>query len=422
MRYALWAAVVVAITMSWAHARADSIQIPPPITVQELPPGTEVRPLSFTRMVAKLNRGQAWGNIQVGLLCLPGGSLTWKGGRMDIKIEDFDDVLRDEMSKAGFKVEGDPNNLFEQPTSTSEYAIAGSITNIQAKFCAPMAGFGDFNSVKGSALIDMDWQIYSRLEKRVIAKVRTQGGAQIKNSAPGNFENIVFAAFAENVKGLINAPEFRTTYIGSGMPASALAQPSRQPLIEIHGPSGGVRSIADAASAVVIVFAGEGHGSGFLVSNDGLLITDQHVVGVAKYVKIRWADGVETFGEVIRSDKVRDVALIKTDPRGRLPLQIRKEQAQPGETVFAIGAPLDQKFQSTVTRGIVSATRTFDGLSYVQSDVAVLPGNSGGPLLDEKGNVVAITESGYRLGSAPVDLNLFTPVRDALDFLSADLR
>jgi serine protease Do len=143
--------------------------------------------------------------------------------------------------------------------------------------------------------------------------------------------------------------------------------------------------LGDAVGSVVMISAGPTHGSGFLVSADGLLMTDRHVVGDAQYVKVRWSDGAEDLGEVMRTDKVRDVALVKTDAHGRQPLALRRESLKPGDTVFAIGTPLSEKFQRTMTRGIVSAYRTFEGLNFIQSDVTVSPGSSGGPLLDEKG-------------------------------------
>ena len=340
---------------------------------------------------------------------------------MEVKTEDLDEVFRDEMQKGGFKVDGDPSNLFEQGSSSSEYAIAGTIKKIDSSFCAPMAGFGDFSSVKGTAIMDVEWQIYSRLRKEVIGKVTTTGGMHLGSSQAGNADNIIFGAFAENVRGLEVSELFRRTFIGTSMDASDIVKASAQSAIllaslpEGHAP----RAIGDLVSSVVVVFSGDGHGSGFLASSDGFVITDRHVVGEAKFVKIRWADGIETLGEVVRSNKPRDVALVKTDSRGREPLQIRADIPQPGEEVFAIGAPLDEKFQSTVTRGIISANRTFDGLSFIQSDVVVNPGNSGGPLVDAKGQVVGLTESGYQMGSAPTNINLFTPVRDAFDFLGA---
>jgi serine protease Do len=94
---------------------------------------------------------------------------------------------------------------------------------------------------------------------------------------------------------------------------------------------------------------------------------------------------------------------------------------RPGDTVFAIGTPLDLKFEGTVTRGIVSANRTFEGFTYIQSDVAVNHGNSGGPLLDEGAKVVGLTVAGYQPDGAPSGINLFIPIRDAMDFLALSI-
>ena len=71
-----------------------------------------------------------------------------------------------------------------------------------------------------------------------------------------------------------------------------------------------------------------------------------------------------------------------------------------------------------MTKGIVSATRVRDGLPYIQSDVAVTHGNSGGPLLDEKGRVIGITASGLTSNGTPIGLNFFIPIDDALKALS----
>jgi S1-C subfamily serine protease len=175
---------------------------------------------------------------------------------------------------------------------------------------------------------------------------------------------------------------------------------------------------AQASNAVVIVFAADGSGSGFLVSNDGYLITNHHVVGASKYVKLKWADGSETLGEVIRSDPRRDVALVKADAHGRAPLDLRPGAVEQGEPVFAIGSPLGEAQQNTMTKGIVSATRMRDGLPYIQSDVAVTHGNSGGPLIDSKGRVIGITVSGLAPAGTPIGLNFFIPIDDALRALS----
>ena len=174
--------------------------------------------------------------------------------------------------------------------------------------------------------------------------------------------------------------------------------------------------IATAVKSVVTIFAGEGFGSGVLISQDGYILTNHHVAGSNGRVRVRWADGTETVGEVLRGDPRRDVALIKVSANGA-PLPIRTSAAQLGETVFAVGTPLDKTLANTLTRGIVSGTRLIEGQAVIQSDVAIDHGNSGGPLLDEKGQIVALTVSRYEENNVGHDISFFIPIQDALNAL-----
>lgn len=399
-------------------AAQTSVVLPPSVTVPTLPEGSEVRPFAFTHLVAKLTPGKEWASPHGGIFCIPWAKVVWKGGQEEIKSAVYVDAFRAEMKSAGFKVEGDNDNIFEKETTTGDMQVGGIINDIDVDYCLQGASL---TSAHGSADMTMQWQIYSSIQKTVLAKIDTKGGFESKTNSASGREALMVGAFKENVRGLIASSAFREAFIGAPLQAGELAKPVKQEPIALNGAKTATqRPISDAVASVVLIFAGEAQGSAFLVSADGLLLTDRHVVGDAKFVKIRWPDGIEGLGEVIRGDKARDVALVKTDPRGRKPLRLRRDPPQPGDPVFAIGAPLGEKFQSTVTRGIVSANRTFEGLNYIQSDVSVNPGSSGGPLLDDKGQVVAITEAGYSIGGAPLDINLFTPIGDALDFLSAE--
>jgi serine protease Do len=173
----------------------------------------------------------------------------------------------------------------------------------------------------------------------------------------------------------------------------------------------------DAVNSVVSIFAGESLGSGVLISSDGYILTNHHVAGASGRVRIRWADGAESVGEVIRGDARRDVALIKASPRA-VALSIRHTPAQLGETVFAVGTPLDKELAGTVTRGVVSSNRQLDGQSWIQSDVAVTHGNSGGPLLDESGALLGLTDWGVAPNGVSANLNFFIPIEDALRALA----
>jgi len=124
---------------------------------------------------------------------------------------------------------------------------------------------------------------------------------------------------------------------------------------------------------------------------------------------------VRVSGTVERIARHRDVALVRIPVAASLVLPI-SAAGDPaiGEDVYVVGSPFDPKLRSTVTKGIVSGFRTIDGRSYIQADAAITPGNSGGPLVDDRGNVVGITVAGYE----GQNLNLFIPIDDALKALN----
>jgi S1-C subfamily serine protease len=272
--------------------------------------------------------------------------------------------------------------------------------------------------------LDVEWQVYSNLRRAVVATIDTEATAQKSKSITATHDqprSLAQDAFAANVRALLADEKFRAVVTAQdvGVPSANGASAAHDPMQFAGAPVGRVR-ISDAIGSVASIFAGDGFGSGVLISADGYMLTDQHVVGSATQVRVRWSDGFETVGEVLRTDKRRDVALIKTETHGRSPLAVRRQPPTVGDTVFAIGTPLDPKLQSTVTRGIVSANRIVDGFSFIQSDVAVNHGNSGGPLLDESGAVIGLTDWGMQ-PEGDNSHNFFTPVGDALDFLGVKI-
>jgi len=156
-----------------------------------------------------------------------------------------------------------------------------------------------------------------------------------------------------------------------------------------------------------------GLGSGFLISEDGYLLTNAHVVGDAGTVRIKLTDRREFDGKVIGKDKASDIAVVKIDARG-LPFATlaKPKDLQVGEWVVAIGSPYG--FENSVTAGIVSAKgRTLPGDAYVpfiQTDVAVNPGNSGGPLFNMNGEVVGINSQIFSRSGGYQGLSFAIPV------------
>lgn len=162
-----------------------------------------------------------------------------------------------------------------------------------------------------------------------------------------------------------------------------------------------------------------GLGSGFIISADGYVLTNAHVVANASDVTVRLAqDKREYKAKVIGSDKRTDVALLKIDAKGLPTVKLgNSSKLQPGEWVAAIGSPFG--FDNTITAGIVSATqRTLPDESFVpfiQTDVAVNPGNSGGPLLNTQGEVVGINSLILSGTGGYMGLSFAIPIEVALD-------
>ena len=175
------------------------------------------------------------------------------------------------------------------------------------------------------------------------------------------------------------------------------------------------------AAAVTIRLEG-GHGSGFFISRDGYLLTNHHVVTDNKFVTVKLTTGRQLPGEVLRSNKARDVALVKVNESGMTALPLRLDAPEVAAEVYAVGTPREEKYSTTITKGIVSAYRTNDDLKLLQSDAAIHGGSSGGALVDRFGNVVAVSVSGVVTAEKlNTGLNFFIPIADALNFLAIEL-
>jgi serine protease Do len=412
MRFAV--GFVLALAMAWpCAAETFQLDVPVPAVVTPLDRGAQVAPVSFARIAASLPDGQVFAKFRTSIGCLIPEhrayteELHWRSTLNRISDPDFERIFGVELGRVGFKVSGDPNNLFQTSAETTELQVGALITEFQVRGCGGHTGSG---------VVGVEWQIYSTVADKILARISTRGGLRGEEYAQRGevLVALLQKSFAENVRQLAADPDFRRIVLES-RPSSAVVHPMA-PLMVAYRAGGSPLPLKDAANGAVTIFAGDGMGSGVLISADGYILTNHHVASSGR-VRVRWSDHSESIGLVVRADSRRDVALIKVDaPKGR-PLAIRRGPVELGETVFAIGTPLRDQLQNTVTRGIVSGMRTMDGESFIQSDTPITHGNSGGPLLDDKGAVVGLSDLGTdpALGST---INFFIPINDALNVLA----
>ena len=168
----------------------------------------------------------------------------------------------------------------------------------------------------------------------------------------------------------------------------------------------------------------EGIGSGFIINQEGYILTNYHVVKGAQEISVTLSNDVTTTAQIVNYDENQDVAMIKiTDESVKIPATVElgdSDALQPGEEVIAIGTPLSTELSSTVTKGIISATsrsvavQSGVTMNLIQTDAAINAGNSGGPLVNTKGEVVGINSSKIS-GEAVEGIGFSIPINDIKD-------
>ncbi|MEX1108257.1 MAG: S1C family serine protease [Dongiaceae bacterium] len=429
--------LMVAMTVGFTLAGCQSGPPIAPVTTapSAVTMGEEVAPIALDRMQVALR----WGTI-IGQYISHGqwtscyseeDQVVWGGTREIIQDQELSDIFHDEMTAAGYEVVGNPDELFADTSvnqTDPEFLIGGRIDSVQMNLCRGWNGWvggytGDFS---GDAKIGVTWQVFSLLEGNVVYETRTEGYVEQDDGVPEGDYLLLANAFAAAAANLAADRGFHTllSSAASNAPSVAASEPAPSISLRALAPlAGGIgENIALIDRSVVTILLGDGHGSGFFVSPT-LLLTNHHVAGNRDQVRIQMSDGTQAIARLVRTDALRDVALLEIETPVSAGLPLRTTLPGRAETVYAVGSPDDTGLAGTITRGIVSQIHEDQrGVEWIQADVGVHAGSSGGPLLDEAGNVVGIAAWGrVGAGGDTMGLNFFAPIGDALRILGIRL-
>lgn len=375
--------------------------------------------IEVARIRSGILPGIVIGSHHEGMLGLVRQRYTASGQLGEQTEEAIRRLIEDELIRSGYAAMNSTlDSIFSEQiiddTEPERFMLGATITQVQLDSYSSL--FGDRTTDERT----VRWELFDREIGKVAHQSEQTGRAEVEG-----IDNpaATYEAIRESLQKLLIEPSF----------LAAIQRPTLAEAPATHGvyqvsaiaPSSQALTVEQLAGraipAVVGIQTEDGSGTGFLINDNGLIVTNQHVVGSAFAVKVKLYDGSKQTGRVLKRDGSTDVALVKLDrvPDGvsGLPL-CSSNTAKVGESVVAIGHPL--ALTNTVTQGIISGFRTVSSRNLIQTDTAINPGNSGGPLLNRWGAVVGIVTE--KMASRGIEgLGFALPIGDALERLNINV-
>ena len=333
---------------------------------------------------------------------------------VDLESPQFVNAINAVINEFGYKTAGGGNTIFKEKQGKTQLILAGEITHI-TKETKGTSGF--------KVAVMVKWSVFDVDKEKVIYELSTGGYSD--SQKPGKFEDELILALKDAVIGLIDSDDFVKIADNNGNPVAVDNEVVSEALILPKVPTSNstdyAQIVKNSINSVVTVKTEFGHGSGFIISSDGYALTNNHVVEDAENIEVIFNNKLTLPAEIIKTDKNRDVTLLKIVGGGYnpLPLNTSDKAAEIGSEVIAIGTPEDIKLGQSVTKGIISGYRNLDDKNYIQTDVSINSGNSGGALLNTKGEVIGIVVAKIT-GSNVEGLGFAIPIDEAVKGLNIE--
>lgn len=395
-----------------------------PLTVRQAPvlsalpadASLQPRTIQLKKIVAHTTNAVV-GELQRGALCAQGEPLRFSVPTVNAFSRSLFGPYRQKIESLGYPAVGQPNrSVFDTQDSPREpdFELGVTLKNLEARLCSKSA-----QETQGGVWLQVRWEVFSPRAQKVLLDVTTEGSYQNGQAEKLAVHEMYGRAFAAAAHNLLAQPAYFDLLHGK----TAIPEPDQPGPIRIKAVAAPTDTVAASyqrlLSSTLTLSDGARSGSGFLVSAEGYVLTNHHVVGEQKFMRVRFSNGSEQVAELVRSHRGRDVALLKLPQPAAGALPMKFQPPAPGEDAYVIGSPLGQTYAGTLTRGVISGFRQINGVNYIQSDVRILPGSSGGPLLDAQSRVVGMAVRAVNAGLAGI--NLFIPIEEAFKALNIEI-
>jgi len=390
-----------------------------PAAAERLDFSEKARVVKLSKVFFDLPQGYRYGEVRFGFdgFCR-GRPLEFANqrGPHERDVEDFADAFARTLKQHGYPVE-EPVVFRQSGQTAANVLVAARIVEEAFNKCYP--NVGQFNGrTRGGAYLKIEWSLYSTTEQKVILSRVTEGTTYGEMESEVGEVGILRTAFADAAERLAQDPAYRTA-IDPGVVASA---PKAR--IRVRRLPESVADLQDTLPAIrraVVAIAGDEEGAGFAFAAPAWILTSGEVVGASRVVRVTTADGSRCYGEVVAASRVRDLALVEARCPAVKPLALATRQVASRAQVAVLHPPtVAGSAQVPPETGVAKGTRSILGMTYVESDVKVLPADAGGPLLDVYGNVVGILSRATAAEAERAGLNFFVPIADVPRYLPID--
>lgn len=266
------------------------------------------------------------------------------------------------------------------------FRLKGKFKNLSINFTDQ-----DHNQMRGNSSMDSEFEIYNKLDTvSPIATYKFHSSIYRTKNKRTNFVSSLIHDAELQLMAIDTLYEFL-----SKKNIEAKEKSSGKEMVLNRPPHLSFTNLKEinrhSSPNVITIDCGESFGSGFFISDSGYLVTNYHVIEDEPKITIIINKNLKLDAKVIKTNEEFDLALLKVDYDSLPGLWFAdSDSVESGDPVVAIGTPLDRNLSSTLTKGIVSGLRNFDGIKMIQTDVSINSGNSGGPLINEKGEVIGM--------------------------------